>query len=241
MEFFGIGGPEFLVVLVIAILLFGPDKIPSMAAQVGKTIRDFRRYTSDLTKEFDAATGDLRSEFQNIAGDLRGELEATQADLRSQLDLTDVFRDTPKEVVSASVAAIPGAETQALPVAAESNGIAAEPEPAPTITVTTPYADAIAANGASAAETMPVGTASMAVATKADPFADLATLVVDRREPEPVTVYESVSVASFAADPAQLAEPPVLATNGNGSVNGNGKPKIGGSVAGSKYSRRKSG
>ena len=100
MEFFGIGAPELMVILVIAIVLFGPDKIPTMAAQVGKTIRDFRRYTSELTKEFDAATGDLRQEFQTIAGDLKGELAATQADLRSQLDLTDYFKvDAPKETV----------------------------------------------------------------------------------------------------------------------------------------------
>src|SRR5947209_6055735 len=134
MEFFGIGAPEFMVVLVIAILLFGPDKIPSMAAQVGKTIREFRRYTSDLTKEFDAATGDLRSEFTNIAGDLRGELEATRADLRSQLDLTDVFKDTPKEVVSASVAATSEAETQALPGGGTAS-LATESVPTETITV----------------------------------------------------------------------------------------------------------
>src|SRR5487761_618155 len=102
MEFFGIGAPELMVILIIAIVMFGPDKIPGMAAQVGKTIRDFRRYTSELTKEFDAATGDLRQEFQNIAGDLRGELEATQADLRSQLDLTDAFKmDSPREAVAA--------------------------------------------------------------------------------------------------------------------------------------------
>jgi sec-independent protein translocase protein TatA len=237
MEFFGIGAPEFMVVLIIAILLFGPDKIPTMAAQVGKTIREFRRYTSELTKEFDAATGDLRSEFTNIAGDLRGELEATRDDLRSQLDLTDVFRDTPKEVVSASVAAIPEAETQMLPVAgAESNGSAASAQ-SETITVTTPYADALAAatNGASSTETLPVETAVVGVATKADPFADLTALVVSPSVPEPVTVFESAPVATFAAEPLAIADSPAI------EVNGNGKPKvIGGSVAGSKYSRRKS-
>src|SRR3954452_8235082 len=118
MELFGVGAPELMVILVIAIVLFGPDKIPTMAAQVGKTIREFRKYTSDLTKEFDAATGDLRQEFQTIAGDLRGELEATQADLRNQLDLTDVFKpDAPKEPVIASFAAASETETQAIAAA----------------------------------------------------------------------------------------------------------------------------
>lgn len=239
MEFFGIGAPELMVILVIAIVLFGPDKIPTMAAQVGKTIREFRRYTSELTKEFDAATGDLRSEFQNIAGDLRGELEATQADLRSQLDLTDVFKDTPKEVVSASVAASAETETQTLPVTSgETTAIAAES--AQTITVTTPYADAIAAETAAAdqpaaLERTPMGAG---IATKADPFADLATLVVTQPATEPVTVLESAPVASLEDEMASIgtslsAETPVIEPNG--------KPRpVGGSVAGSKYTRRRS-
>lgn len=235
MEFFGIGAPEFLVVLVIAIVLFGPDKIPTMAAQVGKTIREFRRYTSELTKEFDAATGDLRSEFQNIAGDLRGELEATQADLRSQLDLTDVFKETPKEVVSASVAASVEPETRARSVAGGEASVAvAEPEPTQTITVTTPYADALAAEAAAPAAPVPVGPVPVAaIATKADPFADLAALVVERPATEPVTVFESAEVANFAAEPSPIAETPVIETNGK-------RKTVGGSVAGSKYTRRKS-
>lgn len=243
MEFFGIGAPELMVILVIAIVLFGPDKIPTMAAQVGKTIRDFRRYTSDLTKEFDAATGDLRQEFQTIAGDLKGELEATQADLRSQLDLTDVFKqDAPKEVVSASVAAMPKPETGA--VAATSGestdgAVTEEPESVETITVTTPYADALAAasngheEGAPTAEAAPI----VPVATKADPFADLATLVVDRPRDMPVTVVAAEPTTSVSAESSELsgAEPELSA------VAPNGKSKmIGGSVSASKYSRRKS-
>lgn len=244
MEFFGVGAPELMVILVIAIVLFGPDKIPTMAAQVGKTIRDFRRYTSDLTKEFDAATGDLRQEFQTIAGDLKGELEATQADLRSQLDLTDVFKaDAPKEVVSASVAAaVPEAETATI-AATSVDGVegaaTAEPAPVETITVTTPYADALAAASNGHGEAAPAGESlSVApVATKADPFADLAMLVVDRPGDEPMTVVAPESAPAVSADFSSVPDPepasPVVASNGTPKV-------IGGSVGGSKYTRRKS-
>ena len=239
MEFFGIGAPELMVILVIAIVLFGPDKIPTMAAQVGKTIRDFRRYTSELTKEFDAATGDLRQEFQTIAGDLKGELAATQADLRSQLDLTDYFKvDALKETVPATVAAAV-ATPEPQPLAATLNGTesaaVSESAPAETITVTTPYADALAAAAsATTAEVAPAG-APTAVATKADPFADLATLVVNQPNTEPVTVVAAEPALSVAAEPAPTAaaepdEAPAIHTNGKAKV-------IGGSVAGSKYSR----
>jgi TatA/E family protein of Tat protein translocase len=244
MEFFGIGAPELMVILVIAIVLFGPDKIPTMAAQVGKTIREFRRYTSELTKEFDAATGDLRQEFQTIAGDLKGELAATQADLRSQLDLTDYFKvDAPKETVPAAVgAAVATAAPEAL--AATPNGTesvaVSEPAPAETITVTTPYADALAASASTATvEATPTDApaAVTAVATKADPFADLATLVVSQPNTDPVTVVAAEPAPTVAAEPETMVvepdEAPAIHTNGKAKV-------IGGSVAGSKYSRRKS-
>jgi sec-independent protein translocase protein TatA len=238
MEFFGIGAPEMMVILVIAIVLFGPDKIPTMAAQVGKTIRDFRRYTSELTKEFDAATGDLRQEFQTIAGDLKGELAATQADLRSQLDLTDYFKgDAPKETVAAPLVAAPEVPT----IAAETPAVTAdagatEPAPVETITVTTPYADALASTTSTA--TAEAAPAAVAVATKADPFADLATLVVARPNTDPVTVMAPEPDVSAVAESTTLAltasdEAPVLHTNGKRKV-------IGGSVSGSKYTRRAS-
>ena len=41
---FGIGSWEFLVIIVLALLLFGPDKLPDFARTVGRFMRDFRRY-----------------------------------------------------------------------------------------------------------------------------------------------------------------------------------------------------
>jgi len=226
MEFFGIGAPELMVILIIAIVMFGPDKIPTMAAQVGRTIRDFRRYTSELTKEFDDATGDLRKEFHNIAGDLRGELEATQADLRSQLDLTDVFKDTPAATVAAAVGS-----TDEPALAANGTATAlAEPVQPETITVTTPYADTLAAQ--TTVEALDVATSPVAVATKADPFADLVTLVVGTPATEPETITDAASpsaVAPLSAPSSTTAS----ATNRHRKV-------IGGSVSGSKYRRKSS-
>lgn len=40
----GIGGTEFLIIGVFALLVFGPDKLPQMARTVGKFLREFRRY-----------------------------------------------------------------------------------------------------------------------------------------------------------------------------------------------------
>lgn len=41
---FGIGGWEFMVIAVLALLLFGPDKLPQFARTLGRFMRDFKKY-----------------------------------------------------------------------------------------------------------------------------------------------------------------------------------------------------
>jgi TatA/E family protein of Tat protein translocase len=43
---FGIGVPEVLIILVVALVLFGPGKLPEIGGALGKGIRDFRRSLS---------------------------------------------------------------------------------------------------------------------------------------------------------------------------------------------------
>jgi len=49
---FGIGAQELILLMVAALIIFGPQRLPEIAAQVGKAIRDFRRMSDDLTGEF---------------------------------------------------------------------------------------------------------------------------------------------------------------------------------------------
>jgi sec-independent protein translocase protein TatA len=43
MEMFGIGAPELIVILVIALIVFGPGKLPEIGSALGKGVRDFRK------------------------------------------------------------------------------------------------------------------------------------------------------------------------------------------------------
>lgn len=48
---FNIGFPEMLIILVIALIIFGPRKLPEIGGAVGKAMREFRRASSELTDE----------------------------------------------------------------------------------------------------------------------------------------------------------------------------------------------
>ncbi len=51
MDFLGIGGGEILLVLIVALIIFGPGKIVEVGRDLGKAVRAFRRATSDLTAQ----------------------------------------------------------------------------------------------------------------------------------------------------------------------------------------------
>ncbi|HEX6512614.1 MAG TPA: twin-arginine translocase TatA/TatE family subunit [Chloroflexota bacterium] len=51
---FGFGhGPELIIILVIALIVLGPGKIPEIAQMLGKGIRELRQASADLQKTFD--------------------------------------------------------------------------------------------------------------------------------------------------------------------------------------------
>src|SRR5512143_74544 len=48
-----IGWPELLIVLVIALVIFGPKRLPDMGRQLGRGLREFKKATSEIQDHFD--------------------------------------------------------------------------------------------------------------------------------------------------------------------------------------------
>ena len=59
---FGIGVPELLVIMVVALIVLGPKRLPEVAKALGKAFAEFRRATSDLSEELTSARSALEEE-----------------------------------------------------------------------------------------------------------------------------------------------------------------------------------
>ncbi len=76
---FNIGLPELLIIVVIALIVFGPNKLPELARAFGKAMREFKKATEEVKESFAAETKDLE-EFKHTLTD-----ENLLADLAEQL------------------------------------------------------------------------------------------------------------------------------------------------------------
>ena len=61
---FGIGVPEFMVILVIALIAFGPDRLPDFARQAGRMVRQVRKFANSARDDIRAELGPEYADFQ---------------------------------------------------------------------------------------------------------------------------------------------------------------------------------
>jgi sec-independent protein translocase protein TatA len=61
-----IGMPEMVAIFVIALLLFGPKKLPELGRTLGKAITEFRRASNELKATFESHLSELEKENQSL-------------------------------------------------------------------------------------------------------------------------------------------------------------------------------
>jgi sec-independent protein translocase protein TatA len=49
-----IGFGEILIILALALIIFGPRRLPEMGRTIGRSLREFRRATSEIRREIEA-------------------------------------------------------------------------------------------------------------------------------------------------------------------------------------------
>jgi Tat protein translocase TatB subunit len=84
---FGVGFPELVLIFIVALLLFGPDKLPEIARTIGKIITDLKRTADEVKEDFEKV---ILDEGEEIKGDIEdtllnlGNLDKEEKDKRDK-------------------------------------------------------------------------------------------------------------------------------------------------------------
>ena len=142
---FGIGSSEILVILIVALVLIGPQKLPDLMKMLGKGLSEFRRMTSDVksTLEREIEKADVAKRIEETKKELFGDdadtpTESTEASVEPTAKDESVMvqaTEAPKPETSAA------AQTSDTPAASDV-GKADQPVSTQTAAGTAPQADA---------------------------------------------------------------------------------------------------
>jgi TatA/E family protein of Tat protein translocase len=85
---FGIGMPEMLLILAIALIVIGPKKLPDLAKSLGRAMREFKKATNEFkeTMQIDSELSEVKKAFDDI-----------NDDVKSAVDLKPEFEGKPEE------------------------------------------------------------------------------------------------------------------------------------------------
>lgn len=96
--------PHLIVIFVVALVVFGPEKLPELARNFGKVMAEFRR-----------ATGDLRTTFEGHMRDLEREAETRRIAVAPPAASTAAVPAPPAPPAAAGPQPVPSAPARAVP------------------------------------------------------------------------------------------------------------------------------
>lgn len=85
---FGIGMPELIIIMAIALIVIGPKKLPDLARALGKGMAEFRKATQDLKDSFD-----MDEDFQEAKEDLVDSISSLESPQESGLPSSEEKTD----------------------------------------------------------------------------------------------------------------------------------------------------
>ena len=78
---FGIGWPEMVIVLVVALIFIGPKKLPDLAKSLGRALAEFKKATNDFRESItmDSTLNEVKDEFKDLGKKVKDPLSKGSA------------------------------------------------------------------------------------------------------------------------------------------------------------------
>ena len=80
MNIFGVGLPEVTVILILALLIFGPKKLPELGKQLGKTLKSLKKASNEFQNEIDQVMNDEDESPKSIESNQTNEINQEKID-----------------------------------------------------------------------------------------------------------------------------------------------------------------
>jgi len=93
MNILGIGPAELLLIFVLALIVFGPGRLPELARTLGKAMREFRRMSLEVTAEFAKELRDVEA--------ISREVKETTETIKQAADIKRVLVESVAPALSA--------------------------------------------------------------------------------------------------------------------------------------------
>lgn len=165
---FGIGYQEMMVIALIALIIFGPGKLPEVMREAGKHYKKFKGMADEMTGELNKVTAEARKELDGALGDLG----PMGKDLEKSLGMKGSTRTTSTGNKSAS------SSKRSTSTAGKRTSTSSSRS-----TSTSSKKSSTTKNAASTAKTTTAKASTKPlVATKEDPLADFALFEGEKKE-----------------------------------------------------------
>jgi len=78
---FGIGMPELILILAVALIVIGPKKLPDLAKSLGKAMGEFKKATNDIkdSMQLDSGIQEVKTSFEDLEKELKKPVETASA------------------------------------------------------------------------------------------------------------------------------------------------------------------
>lgn len=170
MSLLGIGAPEMMIIAVVALLVFGPGKLPEVMGQVGRAIRQFREMTSQLSGEFEKTIAEAQEMGKSFTdqlglGDMQKQINSMTESVRQELG-----------GYTSGTASIPSTTSTS------TSSTTTTEDSTPLVLGRSRALSAMAANAPATHSNVPAASEPIVVATKADPVSDFSLFTPEPEE-----------------------------------------------------------
>jgi Tat protein translocase TatB subunit len=80
---------ELIMILLVALVVFGPERIPELARKAGEWAREIRRTAGEFRRGLDQEVGDLKEPFKQVKADFdqaKGELKVARDEVKKSVE-----------------------------------------------------------------------------------------------------------------------------------------------------------